>query len=78
LFQKSINVGLPWWGVVKNLPSNAEDGRSIPGQGTKISHALGQLSPCATATEHAPQLERSPSTTRKSPRATTDDLACCN
>ena len=25
--------------VVKNLPSNAEDAGSIPGRGTKISHA---------------------------------------
>ena len=31
--------------VVKNLPSNAEDTSSIPGQGTKISHAARQLSP---------------------------------
>ena len=33
--------------VVKNLPSNAADAGSIPGQGTKIPHAMGQLSPCA-------------------------------
>ena len=30
--------------VVKNLPSNAGDTGSIPGQGTKIPHAVGQLS----------------------------------
>ena len=30
--------------VVKNLPSNAEDVGLIPGQGTKIPHAAGQLS----------------------------------
>ena len=29
---------------VKNLPSNAGDTGSIPGRGTKITHALGQLS----------------------------------
>ena len=29
--------------MVKNLPSNAEDMGSIPGQRTKISHATGQL-----------------------------------
>ena len=29
--------------VVKNLPSNAGDAGSIPGQETKIPHALGQL-----------------------------------
>ena len=33
--------------VVKNLPSNAGDVGSIPGQGTGIPHALGQLSLCA-------------------------------
>ena len=32
--------------VVKNLPSNAGDVGSIPGGGTKIPHAMGQLSPC--------------------------------
>ena len=31
--------------VVKNLPSNAGDKGSIPGQGTKIPHASGPLSP---------------------------------
>ena len=29
--------------VVKNLPSNAGDIGSIPGWGTKIPHAVGQL-----------------------------------
>ena len=40
-----------WWGrdfpggpVVKNPPSNAGDTGSIPGEGTKIPHAVGQLS----------------------------------
>ena len=31
--------------VVKNPPSNAGDSSLIPGLGTKISHATGQLSP---------------------------------
>ena len=31
--------------VVKNPPSYAGDTASIPGQGTKIPHAVGQLSP---------------------------------
>ena len=49
--------------VVRNPPSNAGDESSIPGQGIKIPHAMGQLSPCATTTEparfraSAPQLE---------------------
>ena len=39
--------------VVKNLPYNAGYVGSISGQGTKIPHAVGQLSPCATTTELA-------------------------
>ena len=37
--------------VVKNPPCNAGDVSSIPGQGTKIPHAVEQLSPPATTTE---------------------------
>ena len=37
--------------VIKNLPLNAGDLGSIPGQGTKIPHALEQLSPGSTTTE---------------------------
>ena len=37
--------------VVKNLPSNAGDAGSIPGQGTHIPCAMEQLSPCASTTE---------------------------
>ena len=37
--------------VVKNPRFNAGDPGSIPGQGTKIPHATGQLSPRATTTE---------------------------
>ena len=33
---------------VKNLPSNARDACSIPGQGTKTQHAVEHLSPHAT------------------------------
>ena len=36
---------------VKNLPSKAGDVGSIPGRGTKIKHAMGQLSPHAATTE---------------------------
>ena len=66
--------------VVKNPPYNAEDTDSIPGQGTKIPHAVGQLSPratttglCASTRAHAPQLQ--------SPRAlepTTREKAACH
>ena len=37
--------------VVKNLPSNAGDMGSVPGGGTKIPHAVGQLSPWAATTK---------------------------
>ena len=37
--------------MVKNPPSNAGDMGSVPGWGTKILHAVGQLSPHATTTE---------------------------
>ena len=39
--------------VVKNPPSNAGDAGSIPGRGTKITHAVGQVSPHTTTTEPA-------------------------
>ena len=47
IWKSGGNSGGP---VVKNLPSNAGDVGSIPDQGTKIPHALGQLSPL-TATK---------------------------
>ena len=56
-------MDFPGSSVVKNPPSNAGDVCLIPGRGTKIPHAVGQLSPRATTTEptcsgaHAPQLE---------------------
>ena len=37
--------------AVKTPPSNADNTGLIPGQGTKISHATGQLSPCTPARE---------------------------
>ena len=50
--------------VVKNLPSSAGDVSSIPGQGTRIICAAGQLRPRVTTIEpthssvHAPQQEK--------------------
>ena len=51
--------------VVKNSPSNAGDAGSIPGRGTKIPHAEGQLNPLTTTTEPArlKQRARVPQTT---------------
>ena len=43
--------------VVKNPPSNARDVGLIPGLGTKIPHAVGQLGSCAATREvSSPQL----------------------
>ena len=39
--------------MVKNLPCNARNVGSIPGQGTKIAQDTGQLSPCVMTTEPA-------------------------
>ena len=70
--------------MVRNPPSNAGGAGSIPGQGTKIPHAMGQLSPRAATTEptcsgaHAPQLERSLRVATKSPHTTTKEPACHN
>ena len=51
--------GIP---VVKNLPSSAEDLVSIPGQGARIPHATGQISPL--------------SSTREKPKTTMQDPVC--
>ena len=37
--------------MVKNPSCSAVDMSLIPGQGTKIPHAVKQLSPCTSATE---------------------------
>ena len=54
LFNDSSKTGprdFPSGLVVKNLPRNAGDAGSIPGQRGKIPHAAEQLSPDATTTE---------------------------
>ena len=43
--------------MVKKLPAHAEDADSIPSQGTKIPHAIGQLSPRATTTKPMHHIE---------------------
>ena len=50
--------------MVRSLPCNTGDAGSIPGQGTEIPHAEGQLSPWAT-TREAHTLQRGPSTKHK-------------
>ena len=59
LSQKPQLGDFPSGPVVKNLPSKAEDMGSIPGQGTKIPHATGQLSPRPTTTESMHRSKRS-------------------
>ena len=46
-----LSGDFPGGPVVKNPPSNAGDVGSIPGRGTKIPHAVGQLSSRAATTE---------------------------
>ena len=48
---KAQNRDFPGGPVVKNPSCNAGDAGSIPGQGTKIPHATGLLSPRATTRE---------------------------
>ena len=56
---KGRSRDFPGGPAVKNWPCNGADMSSIPGQGTKIPHAMGQLSPLAIAREPA-HLNRSP------------------
>ena len=55
--------------MVKSPPSSAGDAGSIPGGGTRVPHATGQLSQRAATTEpacsraHAPQIESQRATT---------------
>ena len=51
MHQEKQSWDLPGSPVVKSLSSNAGDTGSIPGQGTKIPHASGQLSTSATNRE---------------------------
>ena len=77
-----LSWDFPGGPVVKNPPSNARDAGSIPGWGTKIPHAVGQLSPHAATTEtkhfraRAPQLEK-PGCRNEEPVHCNEDPACC-
>ena len=48
---KSVSGDFLGGPMVKNLPCNAGDESSIPGQGTKIPHAMKQASLHAATTE---------------------------
>ena len=41
--------------MVRNMPTNTRDRGSIPGRGTKIHHAVKQLSLSATTRDPGPQ-----------------------
>ena len=64
---KTKNTGFPVAPVVKTLPSNAGHVGSIPGRGTKIPRALGQLRPLENYWAYKPKLERSLRATWKDP-----------
>ena len=57
--------------MVKNLPASEGDTGSIPGPGTKIPHATGQLSLYASATEPTHSGAHTPPTAARSPRTAT-------
>ena len=64
--------------VVKNPSFNAGDTGSIPGQGTKIPHAVGQLSPSAATTEPTRHSYRAYTTTREKPVHCNEEPMCRN
>ena len=79
--------------MVKNPPYHARDAGWIPGQGTKIPHAAGQLSPRATTAElarlngraHVPQTTEptrsgahTPQLEKANPHATTREKPVCH
>ena len=78
-FKSRVFGDFPSGPILENPPSNAGDACSIPGWGTGIPHAAGQLIPFATTAEpmcpgaHAPQLEKKICTPQleRSPQATT-------
>ena len=50
-FKIPDNGNFPGGPVVNNPPCNAGDTGSVPGRGTKIPHATGQLRPQTAVTE---------------------------
>ena len=72
---KTALQGFPCDPVVKNLHSNAEDARLIPGGGTRIPHAVGLLSlHPATKTQHSQKNKRTTKNPTKSPQRLADKL----
>ena len=67
VFKMCVNRDFPGGSVVKNPPSNAGDTGSIPGRGTKIPHAVGQLSLHAATTEPVAAAREKPMHCNKEP-----------
>ena len=70
--------------LVENPSSDARGTGQIPGQGTKIPHAMGQLNPQATAKEkaHVPQgkslvLQQRPRAAKRKKRICKLIMQCC-
>ena len=55
---KRTGRDFPGGPVVKNVPSNVGGMGLNPGQGSKIPHATGQLSPCVASTEPSHRIQR--------------------
>ena len=68
---KSSSGNFPSGPVVKNSPCDAGDSCSIPGRGTKMLHAVGQLSPSATKLQSLCTSVKDLYDTAKIPHATT-------
>ena len=56
----TMSRDFPSGAVVKNPPCHTRDVGSIPGRGTKIPHAAGQLSPRAATSELMRSAARAP------------------
>ena len=50
-FKECNKRNLPGGPVLQDLPSNAQDSCSIPGQGTKTQHAAQKINPHTATTE---------------------------
>ena len=68
-------AGVP---VVKNLPSNAGDKGSIPGQGAKIPHASGKVSVNSPTTEKPLCHKKSLESTMRDPECSSQYPASCD
>ena len=66
-YKEQLRRDFPGGPVVKNPPCNARDMGSIPGQRTKILHAMEQLSPRATTRQSVCHKERSHVTQQRRP-----------